>query len=141
MKYSFLFQQYLYLKFHVWMQWIDYRLGFQNLKKSYLENEIPDGVSRRLWKPDLVFVNALHRQNVQKEADLSYRIMIMMDKNGSSTEAPLDQFDEAKVYHSEKTQIWMQTVNILHFKCDFDLLYFPFDTQTCAAEVRITNNE
>ena len=64
----------------------------------------------------------------------------MMDKNGSSTEAPLGQFDEAKVYNSEKTQIWMQTVNILHFKCDFDLLYFPFDTQTCAAEVRIKNN-
>ena len=119
------------------MQWVDYRLGFQNLKKSYLENEIPDDVSRRLWKPDLVFVNALHRQNVQKESDLSYRIMIMMDKNGSSTEAPLDQFDEAKVYDSEKTQIWMQTVNILHFKCDFDLLYFPFDSQTCAAEVNI----
>ena len=84
------------------MQWIDYRLGFQNLKKSYLENEIPDGVSRKLWKPDLVFVNALHRQNVQKEADLSYRIMLMMDKNGSSTEAPLGQFDEAKVYNSRK---------------------------------------
>ena len=120
------------LEFNVLMQWKDYRLGFQNLKEYYFQNQVTDEKALSLWTPQPVFSNTYSRKTVQYTPSTS---ILMLVGNGSSHEAPLTQLDEAKVYYTKETELRLKTSHYLDFKCDFDLKYFPFDYQTCFVEV------
>ena len=58
-------------------------------------------------------------------------------REGESKDAPLKQWDEARIYPSNETKIAWRSENLLKFKCAFDLHYLPFDTQTCYVKVRV----
>ena len=61
----------------------------------------------------------------------------MLTKNGHWKEAPLHQMDEARIFNPNETDILMQTVHLLKFKCSFDMYFFPFDHQTCFVTVSV----
>ena len=121
-------QMFFSLKFNVWLQWVDVRIGVQNLYEATFLNKLSDGMALDLWTPQLVFQNTNERNTIKYVPSSS---VIMLVKNGSSQEAPLSQIDEALVYSPKETKLLMKTIHFLDFKCDFDLLYFPFDLQTC----------
>ena len=62
---------------------------------------------------------------------------LMLTKNGHWKEAPLHQMDEARIFNPNETDILMQTVHLLKFKCSFDMYFFPFDHQTCFVTVSV----
>ena len=115
-------------KFNVWIKWRDYRLGYHNLKDVYRKNVVLEYMVNDLWKPILVFAN----NNQQKIIEFGPSSCVMMiQRNGDSTEVGLSQLDEARVYNSSETDLWVVSSHYLDFKCQFDLTYFPFDNQKC----------
>ena len=119
-------------KFNINLEWKDYGLSFQSLRDDYEKNLILDYMAANIWKPNLIFENN-HQREIIKYIPSSSVMMII--KNGNSTEAPLSQLDEARVYESSETGILMRTKHFLEFKCLFDLTYFPFDNQKCYMKV------
>ena len=65
---------------------------------------------------------------------------MMLDRKGHAGEAPLEQIDEAYVYKSNETELVWRSPHFHQFNCDFDLLYIPFDQQTCYLEVFVEND-
>ena len=124
---------YFSMKFNVWLQWMDDRLAYQNLKKEYYQNTIPANQANQLWKPMLRFENSLNTENILKYDSLSS--YLMLKRNGGWKEASLDQFDEAEIFNSNETEFLMRTAHSLKFKCHFDLYFFPFDQQICFVQV------
>ena len=128
---------YFSLKFNVWLGWIDYRLGFQNLNKVPYKNEIHE-FAEKIWKPQIVFENNLQRKILRYQSESSF---LMLTKNGHWKEAPLHQMDEARIFNPNETDILMQTVHLLKFKCSFDMYFFPFDHQTCFVTVSVEDTK
>ena len=124
---------YFALKFNVWLQWMDDRLTYQNLKKQYNQNTIPAQQANQLWKPRLNFENSLDTETILKYNPLSSSLMLM--RNGCWVKAPLNQLDEAEIFHSNETELLMRTAHFLKFKCQFELYFFPFDHQMCFVKV------
>ena len=130
-------KRYFSLNFNVWLKWTDDRLQYQNLNQHDYWNAIPSHLTKELWKPVLVFENN-NKRYILKYVESSSVMMLV--RNGHASEAPLWQIDEARVYKSNETELVMLTQHLLKFNCDFDLLYIPFDNQTCYAEVFLRNN-
>ena len=108
-------------------------MSFQNLKESYIENEMSDTEASKIWTPILVFDNSPTRGLIQY---IPGKGVIRIKRNGPSHEAPLRQPDEARVYKSNDTKIVLRKFFALKFKCHFNMKYFPFDKQTCFAKVK-----
>ena len=125
---------YFSLRFKLWLRWIDDRLGYQNLYQHRYQNKIPDELATKLWKPMIVFENS--KEGKVLKFDQSSSDMFLY-REGESKDAPLKQWDEARIYPSNETKIAWRSENLLKFKCAFDLHYLPFDTQTCYVKVRV----
>ena len=123
------------LRFNVWLRWIDKRLGYQNLNEDHYQNVVTEKTATNIWKPLLVFDNSMPQQVLHSKYDPASSDMLVM-RHGESKEAPLSQWNEAKVYNSSETEILWRTVHLLKFTCQFHLHYFPFDHQTCFVQVR-----
>ena len=134
------FQMYFSLKFNVWLEWKDGRLTFLNLKENPFKNEISEKVIKRLWRPKLVFVNSNSKATEKQILQYNpYSSVLMLIRDGPGSEAPLSQWDEAKVYSSNMTKLLWRSLHFMSFTCNFDMFYFPFDSQTCFAQV--SNNQ
>ena len=124
---------YFSMKFNVWLEWMDNRLQYQNLKSNTYMNIVPSELSSKLWKPTLAFVNNNEGQIVKYSKSTS----VMMLVGGVHVQEPsFNQQNEAKVYNSNETKILMMSSHFLKFKCDYDLQYIPFDHQTCYVKVK-----
>ena len=123
---------YFSLKFNIWLKWKDIRLTFQNLRETTFQNEVSAKKIENLWKPRLKYVNSQSKET--EKQILQYNQLssaIMLSRKGPFTAAPLSQWDEARVYNSSETDLWVVSSHYLDFKCQFDLTYFPFDNQKC----------
>ena len=133
---------YFSLKFNIWLTWKDIRLTFQNLRKNHFVNEVSEDTIKKLWKPRLKFVNS-QSQHVKKQI-LQYHPLssaIMLSREGPSNEAPLSQWDEARIYNSSISKILWRSLHFMSFTCDFVMFYFPFDNQKCSIKVSYSNEE
>ena len=116
---------YFSLKFNVWVQWKDIRLSYQNLRESRFKNELSEEKIKKLWKPRLEFVNSQSKHTTRQI--LQYHPLsstLMLNRHGPSSEAPLSQWDEARVYSSNTTKILWKSVHFMSFTCDFSLFIF-----------------
>ena len=121
------------MKFNVWLEWMDSRLQYHNLKSNTYLNIVPAELSSKLWKPTLAFINNNEGQIVKYSKATS---VMMLAGGAHAQEASFNQRNEAKVYNSNETTIWVMSSHFLKFKCDYDLQYIPFDHQTCYVEVK-----
>ena len=93
---------YFSMKFNVWLEWMDSRLQYQNLKSNTYLNIVPSELSSKLWKPTLAFVNNNEGQIVKYSKSTS----VMMLTGGAHAQEPsFNQRNEAKVYNSNETKI------------------------------------
>ena len=131
-----IFQMYFSLKFNVWVQWKDVRLTFQNLRACHFKNEVSEEKIKMLWKPKLKFVNSQSKDTEKQILQYSpLSSTVMLSREGLSSEAPLSQWDEARVYNSNTTKIMWKSVHFMSFTCNFDMFYFPFEHQICFVKV------
>ena len=128
------------MKFFVQLTWLDERLAFQNLNKDAFQNSVPWKTATKVWKPELVFANHNERNHDRQTLKYAPSSSLLIIKNGGSRESDLFQIDEALIYNSNETLLFMTTVHYLKFHCDFDLTDFPFDRQTCFVKVRYIIN-
>ena len=127
---------YFSLKFNIWLKWKDIRLTFQNLKESHFQNEVSAKNIENLWKPRLKYVNSQSKKTEKQILQYSsLSSAIMLSREGPFTEAPLSQWDEARVYNSSTTEILWRSLHFMSFACDFEMFYFPFDLQICFIKV------
>ena len=129
------FQMYFSLRFSLWLAWYDSRLYFENLDEDYWKNKISKDKAEKMWMPLIVFKNNMEGKILTFDPSSSD---LFLKRLGSrrNIKTPLSKFHEAKVYSSNETAILWRSEHLLKFKCQFDLFYLPFDTQTCFVEVR-----
>ena len=126
---------YFSLRFVLWSKWFDSRLFYENVDEEYWKNKVTEEKAKKLWTPLIVFKNNMEGKILTFDPSSSDLFLSRQGSRRNNATTPLSQFHEAKVYSPNETAIYWRSEHLLKFKCQFDMFYLPFDTQTCLVEV------
>ena len=110
------------------MSWKDSRLTLKNLKHDRDLNSLTVGqLEREIWVPTVVFNNTEGKHQTQ----LDSKVFAVIERQGSYVESHLSDLDNIYLFKGSENPIILTRIYDLSFMCDFDMAYYPFDTQTC----------
>ena len=125
---------YFSLRFVLWSKWFDSRVLYENVDEEYWKNKVKEEKAKKLWTPLIVFKNNMEGKILTFDPSSSDLYLSQQGSRRNNT-TPLSQFHEGKVSSPNETAIYWRSEHLLKFKCQFDMFYLPFDTQTCLVEV------
>ena len=114
------------IKFTAEFHWIESRATFHNLKKNRWQNTLEQSDIARMWIPKLVYRN--NKDNYDTLSELS-KARVYITRHGGFSRSGIDVLDEVEVFKGKENPIAMVQSYTKSFKCKYDLLFFPFDTQ------------
>ncbi|KAL7635244.1 UNVERIFIED_CONTAM: hypothetical protein RMT77_014231 [Armadillidium vulgare] len=115
--------------------WSDNRLKFINLKDSISLNGITQDFFPKLWLPFIGFMNTIG--NAFSEADREAFMFVNKLENMSKFDDTKSQ--ESYLFSGEKNPFVILRRYMSTFSCEFDLVFYPFDEQSCGMEFQILN--
>ncbi len=107
-------------------------MSFSNLRSSAkVENIIGSEERDDIWIPNLYFDNSVEETYIYSDLLSSLSIY----QNGLGIKK-IDQYLQENVWHngSENNLIFFRIYK-MELVCEFDLHYYPFDSQTCSIQV------
>ena len=116
-------------KIEVSMTWTDYRLEFHNLH----EHNIVDQMTK-IWIPALQFSNA----NENRYTEDDYEATISVIKSGPPQLVGLNKLHEAYIFQGSENYLNFYREYFMVFKCVYDLQNYPFDTQYCTIDLKLS---
>ena len=123
------------LSFDIYLFWNEPRIDrLYNLRKDWYSNKISNIGAKGLWIPRLEFKNSKERIFVTYD-DESSDLWVNMDQGGNSTPAGIDEFNEARIFPVDQSTLVLVKSYKMAFKCDYQLIYYPFDKQHCFIQV------
>ena len=115
------------------MEWFDSRLIMQNLKDDIQLNVLAEEEREDPWRPVIIFFN----NNESKRFLLDEKATMLVRKVEEYGKNSKTDLDAAMLsYGSDNPFIYGRTYSI-ELECDFNLRYYPFDTQECFIELGV----
>ena len=105
-------------------KWVDPTLLFYNLKPL---TKLNDTDFDKIWKPDLSFYNINSEEDIHIH---SHPKIIIITNHTSSYPSNF-----INIYEGKENPLKIQTQLSTIFFCDFDMQFYPFDTQECSIEI------
>ena len=122
------------IQFELSLKWFDARLEYYNLKDDENMNELLYEEKQKLWVPSIIFQNTESQLTTQN--DVKSSMTVFKIKNGTfNTDGLLSE--DIDIYEGKDNPIIMSRVYDIEFLCDFQMQWYPFDTQTCYTEFRL----
>ena len=106
------------IQFKMQIMWKDARLNFNHLRDDLDRNILTEEEKSSIWTPVIIF----HNTKDKFMSSVDVKTTILVDKKGSYTTSP--------VSHPWKDLEYSHTYSA-DFQCEFNLQYYPFDTQEC----------
>ena len=105
----------------------DWRLTFVNLKNDSNINKVASGDREMLWIPNLVFENNANDEYIKNDALSSVNVKMAGEPELKQTPDLLDNEEFEGMFNP---LVFSRTYE-MKLGCDFELHFFPFDTQKC----------
>jgi hypothetical protein len=105
----------------------DWRLTFTNLKKNLKINKVAPRDRELIWIPNLVFENNAKGEYVKNDALSSINVKMEGEPEVKQTQDLMDMEEFTGMYNP----LIFTRIYEMKLGCDFELYYFPFDTQKC----------
>ena len=121
--------------FTVTAEWIDTRLTWNDLNHDVYLNMPSEDAKRKFWIPKFVFGNS--ELNLQIPIDSKAKVLVK--RKGTQRMADKYHLRETAYFLGSENPILLSRDFTLKFKCDFNLQYFPFDTQSCMILINANN--
>ncbi|KAG7160999.1 Glutamate-gated chloride channel subunit beta-like 1 [Homarus americanus] len=123
------------IAYEVAMTWMDNRLNYLNLKVNDSLNKLHIDTVRKLWIPQVNFINTdnIHRTHIDEDVVMFIHRSVndfFMDKAAPA---------EVEVYDGKVNSLTIRRKYGTIYKCNFDLALYPFDVQQCEMRLRITS--
>eukprot|EP00094_Tigriopus_californicus_P006421 TCALIF_06184-PA protein Name:"Similar to GLRB Glycine receptor subunit beta (Homo sapiens)" AED:0.20 eAED:0.20 QI:0/1/0.66/1/1/1/6/0/430 len=113
--------------FYLNLRWYDLRIDFRDLNNITLLNSLNEVDQNSIWTPRLAFVNALGPYQTVVDEKTAGVLVREDDPLDEDVTLPI----EAMLFSGRTNSILMTREYYLNYGCDFDLRYYPFDTQMC----------
>ena len=122
--------------YYINLRWYDGRLVFKDLNTKSLLNGVQTADLQRLWSPQLAFIDALGPYQTKVD-DLSVAT-IVLERSPRSDD--LSQSLEYYGFDAYTNAINLEREYYQDFACEFDLYYYPFDTQVRHKDMKPSSN-
>ena len=119
--------QILQLKFLLRMTWVDARLDFYNIKLDETMNVISLEELDRIWLPVIIFHNTESGQRTINDKESFATI----SRTGLGVGSDSSISEDIDIYKGSENNISLPRLYNIEFFCDYNMRWYPFDTQTC----------
>ena len=116
-------------KIEVYLKWIDHRLEYHNLHEHNIVDSMTD-----IWIPKLLFSNA----NENRFTENDHKTTISIVKSGPPQQVGLNTLHETYIYKGSENYLDFYREYFMVFKCVYDLHDYPFDTQVCTIDMKLS---
>ena len=112
------------------LYWKDYRLTFTNLQPN--GNILEEKNRLSIWMPPLQFTNTPKR--ILENDD---ETTISVIRTGKYVLNEINELHEARVFKGDENMMRYSRNYQKDFRCEYELAYYPFDTQICNIEIEV----
>ena len=110
----------------------DWRLSFVNLKTNEKRKNIVGSEEKdQIWIPNLVFDNSVKDTQVKND---EFAVLQINQKSNGFLQVN-DELQENLEYNGTLNNLRFSRSYKLSLLCDFELHYYPFDSQVCSIKV------
>ena len=123
------------LTFRTELKWKDQRVTFHNLKTNTRYNTLEEAERDLIWIPNIIYKNTKNSENT-----LAYRhsSTITVKREGNfSSRSSLEIGDEIEIFLGQENFIKLYQSDTKTFKCKYNMIMFPFDTQKCTIQMTV----
>ena len=127
------------LQFQITLEWRENdRVVFHNLKQDKSMNALSDEEIMELWLPRVFYDNTDMKEVTRGGMGWEWPTVVAAvregshdscESNPSCSRSGVEQVDEIEIFEGGGTLIEMQQVYTIQFQCQYDLRFYPFDTQ------------
>ena len=123
-------------KFVLTLKWKDFRIIFHNLKEKTSMNTLTKTERSSIWVPKLVFINT--KENQVSQSDDS--VFTEVEKHENATINSFEENGNIHVFQGKRNNFVMKRTYSVKWICSFNMMWYPFDTQSCTMEFRPEGN-
>ena len=132
-------RQTLVTMFSLLLSWYDQRLQYHDLQAAPHHNTLDNKRKKKIWIPDVKFINN-HAGVLTSSiaSDRSAKVKVERNSLGKKN-SPRDAMRRI-LYEGHENKIKKLGYYSVNTVCIFDLVFFPFDRQTCEIEMDIESS-
>jgi len=114
----------------------DGRLNMLNLKDARNLNTLTPETINNTWMPQVVFSNTREKS----ESEVDEKAFAMVEKRGTSEQRGLAILQSGSLYKGTENPIILSRTYFQKFLCNFDMAFYPFDSQRCTIVLIMKGN-
>ena len=119
-------------------KWLDPQLSYRDLKKDSRVNLLSPSEAATVWFPEVVFENIASEEDWM-EMLLSKEYNIVRNIEGNFDPVAVTDIDNAFMFSGDENSHYLTKEFTILWICSFNMMWYPFDTQTCAMQFKIVN--
>ena len=118
------------MQFEIMLKRKEHRLKDNNLKKIDALNSLTEEDMQKLWVPEIVYENTDQKESTRLGAIWEWKtnIHVKREEENGALSGP-HVVDETEVFSGSRNSLVMNQTYTHTFQCNFQLSYYPFDTQ------------
>ena len=125
------------LQFELILTWYDRRVKYYNLKLDKNMNTLIFDEAQAVWVPSIIFDNT--KNQIKSKNDRKSVIKVEKMINGTFNDDGLLS-EDIDIYEGSHNPLIMSRVYNVKFICDYDMQWYPFDSQTCHMDFKLEEN-
>ena len=114
-------------KYTVNLEWLDPRITFYNLHGDRNLNSLVEKEKQMIWTPSLIFENTDENTRTTTDGES----IISVKREGNFTQNTVEDLDNTYMFRGEDNPLDMSRVYETEWICDYQMNWYPFDTQKC----------
>ena len=116
------------------LEWLDPRITFYNLHGNQGLNILVEEEKQKIWTPKLIFDNTDKKTRTKTDSES----VISVKREGDYTQNTLEDFNNIYVFEGIDNPLDMNRVYETEWICDYEMNWYPFDTQKCRMTFAVT---
>ena len=116
------------------LEWLDPRIIFHNLHKDQGLNILVEEEKHKIWTPELIFDNT--EQKTRTKTDKESAVSVKREEN--YTQNTMEDVDNIYKFEGLENPLDMSRVYQTEWICDYQMNWYPFDTQNCRMTFAVT---
>ena len=121
---------YLETNYHIIRSWYDPQLQYRNLGKKKENNLMLPEEKKKIWMPWTCLDNIEHEEEI-KLTEKNDVLTVIVNSNFSFQYGDRTFFQKSRVFNGAENMIQLERNFFVRSLCDYNLRWFPFDSQVC----------
>ena len=118
------------------LEWLDPRITFYNLHENQGLNTLVEEEKQMIWTPRLIFDNTDEKTRTTTDSES----VISVRREGNYTKNTKESIDNVYIFEGLYNPLDMNRVYQTEWICDYEMNWYPFDTQKCRMTFAVTKD-